>query len=66
MKRFFLLAAAGLMTLSALAQPQLRKDNIDEVLNRLLLEIDFKGNCSRKKEEYLEMFKDIRPKYARR
>lgn len=39
--------------------------NIDEVLNRLLLEIDFKGNCSRKKEEYLEMFKDLRPKYAR-
>ena len=29
MKRLFLIAATGLMTLSALAQPQLRKDNID-------------------------------------
>ncbi len=40
--------------------------NIDEVLNRVLLEIDFKGNCSRKKEDYLKLFKDERPKYARR
>ena len=38
MKRFFLIAATGLMTLSALAQPQLRKDNIDEVLKAMTLE----------------------------
>ena len=38
MKKFFLIAAAGLMTLSALAQPQLRKDNIDEVLKAMTLE----------------------------
>ncbi|MCR5841183.1 MAG: beta-glucosidase, partial [Bacteroidales bacterium] len=38
MKRIFLMAAAGLMTLSALAQPKLRKDNIDEVLAAMTLE----------------------------
>ncbi len=38
MKKFFLIAATGLMTLSALAQPQLRKDNIDEVLKAMTLE----------------------------
>ena len=38
MKRFFLLAATGLLTLSAMAQPQLRKDNIDEVLKAMTLE----------------------------
>ena len=38
MKRIFLMAAAGLVTLSALAQPQLRKDNIDEVLAAMTLE----------------------------
>ena len=38
MKRLFLIAATGLMTLSALAQPQLRKDNIDEVLAAMTLE----------------------------
>ena len=38
MKKIFLIAAAGLMTLSALAQPQLRKDNIDEVLKAMTLE----------------------------
>ena len=38
MKKLFLSAATGLMTLSALAQPQLRKDNIDEVLAAMTLE----------------------------
>ena len=38
MKKYFLMAAAGLMTLSALAQPQLRKDNIDEVLAAMTLQ----------------------------
>ena len=38
MKKFFLIAAAGMMTMSALAQPQLRKDNIDEVLKAMTLE----------------------------
>ena len=38
MKKIFLFAAAGLMTVSALAQPQLRKDNIDEVLKAMTLE----------------------------
>ncbi len=38
MKRFFLIAATGLLTLSALAQPQLRKDNIYEVLKAMTLE----------------------------
>ena len=38
MKKTFLMAAAGLMTLSALAQPQLRKDNIDEVLGAMTLQ----------------------------
>jgi beta-glucosidase len=38
MKKIFLMAAAGLMTLSALAQPQLRRDNIDEVLAAMTLE----------------------------
>ena len=37
MKKFFLIAAAGMMTMSALAQPQLRKDNIDEVLKAMTL-----------------------------
>ena len=38
MKKIFLMAATGLMTLSALAQPQLRRDNIDEVLAAMTLE----------------------------
>ena len=38
MKMFFLIAATGLLTLSALAQPQLRSDNIDEVLKAMTLE----------------------------
>ena len=38
MKKILLIAATGLMTLSALAQPQLRKDNIDEVLAAMTLE----------------------------
>ncbi|MCR5352188.1 MAG: glycoside hydrolase family 3 C-terminal domain-containing protein [Bacteroidales bacterium] len=38
MKKFFLVAASGLMSLSALAQPQLSKDNIDEVLAAMTLE----------------------------
>ena len=38
MKKFFLIAATGLLTLSALAQPQLRSDNIDEVLKAMTLE----------------------------
>ena len=38
MKKLILIAATGLMTLSALAQPQLRKDNIDEVLAAMTLE----------------------------
>ena len=38
MKKIFLIAAAGMMTLSALAQPQLRKDNIDEVIKAMTLE----------------------------
>ena len=38
MKRFFLIAATGLLTLSALAQPKLRTDNIDEVLKAMTLE----------------------------
>ena len=38
MKKVFLLAAIALTTLSALAQPQLRKDNIDEVLKAMTLE----------------------------
>ena len=38
MKKYFLMAAAGLTTLSALAQPQLRKDNIDEVLAAMTLQ----------------------------
>ncbi|MBQ6045373.1 MAG: glycoside hydrolase family 3 C-terminal domain-containing protein [Bacteroidales bacterium] len=38
MKRFFLIAAIGLLTMSALAQPKLRTDNIDEVLMAMTLE----------------------------
>ena len=38
MKKIFLIAAAGMMTLSALAQPQLRKDNVEEVLKAMTLE----------------------------
>ena len=38
MKKSFLIAAAGLMSLSALTQPQLRRDNIDEVLAAMTLE----------------------------
>ena len=38
MKKFFLIAATGLLALSALAQPQLRSDNIDEVLKAMTLE----------------------------
>ena len=38
MKKVILMAAAALMSLSALAQPQLRKDNIDEVLAALTLQ----------------------------
>ncbi len=38
MKKFFLIVATGLLTLSALAQPQLRSDNIDEVLKAMTLE----------------------------
>ncbi|MBO4924023.1 MAG: glycoside hydrolase family 3 C-terminal domain-containing protein [Bacteroidales bacterium] len=38
MKKFFLIATTGLLTLSALAQPQLRSDNIDEVLKAMTLE----------------------------
>ena len=38
MKKFFLIAAAGLMALSAMAQPQLNKDNIDEVLKAMTLQ----------------------------
>ena len=38
MKKIFLIAAAGMMALSALAQPQLRKDNIDEVIKAMTLE----------------------------
>ena len=38
MKRFFLIAATGLLTMSALAQPKLRTDNIDEVLKAMTLE----------------------------
>ena len=38
MKKIFLIAATGLLTLSALAQPQLRSDNIDEVLKAMTLE----------------------------
>ena len=38
MKKIFLIAATGLLTLSALAQPQLRTDNIDEVLKAMTLE----------------------------
>ncbi|MBR6212285.1 MAG: beta-glucosidase, partial [Bacteroidales bacterium] len=38
MKRFFLFVAAGLMALSAAAQPQLTKDNIDEVIKAMTLQ----------------------------
>ncbi len=38
MKKVFLIAASALMGFSALAQPQLRKDNIDEVLAAMTLE----------------------------
>ncbi len=38
MKRFFLITAIGLLTMSALAQPKLRTDNIDEVLKAMTLE----------------------------
>ena len=38
MKSFFLIAATGLLTMSALAQPKLRTDNIDEVLKAMTLE----------------------------
>ena len=38
MKKILLIAAAGLMTLSALAQPQLRQDNIDEILKAMTLQ----------------------------
>ena len=38
MKRILLLFGAALCTLSSLAQPQLRKDNIDEVLGAMTLE----------------------------
>lgn len=38
MKTHLLMATAGLMTLSAMAQPQLSKDNIDEVLAAMTLQ----------------------------
>ena len=38
MKKIFLIFAAGLMALSAAGQPQLRKDNIDEVLKAMTLQ----------------------------
>ena len=38
MKRIFLIVAAGLMAFSAAAQPQLTKDNIDEVLKAMTLQ----------------------------
>ena len=38
MKKIILIAATGLMTLSAMAQPQLTKDNIDEVLKAMTLQ----------------------------
>ena len=38
MKKFFLITAAACCTLSVLAQPKLRKDNIDEVLAAMTLE----------------------------
>ena len=38
MKKIFLMAALALTSLCALAQPQLRKDNIDEVLAAMTLE----------------------------
>ena len=38
MKKIFVIAATALMGFSALAQPQLRKDNIDEVLAAMTLE----------------------------
>nr|AFX98011.1 beta-glucosidase [uncultured microorganism] len=38
MKRIFLIVAAGLMALSAAAQPQLTKDNIEEVLKAMTLQ----------------------------
>ena len=38
MKKYFLMAAAALMGVSALAQPQLSKDNIDEVLAAMTLQ----------------------------
>ncbi len=38
MKRFFLIVAAGLMALSAAAQPQLTKDNIDEIIKAMTLQ----------------------------
>ena len=38
MKRIFLIAALGLVTVVSLAQPKLRKDNIDEVLAAMTLE----------------------------
>ncbi|MBQ8021379.1 MAG: glycoside hydrolase family 3 protein, partial [Bacteroidales bacterium] len=38
MKKIFLIAAAAMMTLSAVAQPKLRKDNIEEVLKAMTLE----------------------------
>ena len=38
MKKFFLLSIAAMCTVSMLAQPQLRKDNIDDVLKAMTLE----------------------------
>ena len=38
MKKIILIAATGLLALSALAQPQLRSDNIDEVIKAMTLE----------------------------
>ena len=38
MKKTILIAAAGLLCMSALAQPQLRQDNIDEVLKAMTLQ----------------------------
>ena len=38
MKKIFLIFAAGMMALSAAAQPQLTKDNIDEVIKAMTLQ----------------------------
>ncbi|MBR5053996.1 MAG: hypothetical protein IKX07_00195, partial [Bacteroidales bacterium] len=38
MKKLIMIAAAGLLCLSAFAQPQLRQDNIDEILKAMTLQ----------------------------